>query len=480
MFEVAHLIPLYPELLLCLSVFGLLMYGAFAGNDATDNVLWMSVAALIMAGSLIMEQYGVTLYVFDDMFRIDDFIRFAKLLVIVSAVLALLLTQSWLSQQATRKFEYPILILLATTGLLLMLSANDLLAVYMSLELASLSLYVMAAFDRDNARASEAGLKYFILGSLASGMMLFGTSLIYGFAGSIGFADIASVLEQGDTAANPGLIVGLIFVIVGFCFKISAVPFHMWTPDVYEGTPTPVVTYFAAAPKIAAILLFARVLHQPFAEMIEQWQQIVILISILSMLLGAFAALGQTNIKRLLAYSSIGHMGYALMGIAAGTEAGIQGLLIYLALYLFMSIGAFGFVMILRRGEETVEDIHELGGLSNTNPKAAFFMSLMLFSMAGIPPLAGFFGKMYVFLSAVEAGLYVLAVIGVLSSVVAAYYYIKIVKIMYFDETKKPFDGTMMLSARMVLSLCAIVVLVFFLIPTTLIQLSGVAAAAMM
>ncbi len=466
--DATQLLIMVPEIFLVLVSIALLMLGAFRGNEATGNILLFSSLALVVATYLSLPTGDVKAQAFGGMYSISTFTQFAKVLILISGLFVMIIAKSWLMEKERKRFEFPVLMLLSIVGMMLMVSANDLLALYMGLEMSSLALYVLAAFDRDNLRSSEAGLKYFILGSLASGMMLFGSSLVYGFAGSTSFSALAE-LFAGDVTPQSGLLVGLVMVVVGFCFKVSAVPFHMWTPDVYEGAPTPVTALFATAPKIAAIALFVRFMLEPFGELQAYWQQIIVFVSIASMVIGALGALVQTNIKRLLAYSSIGHMGYALIGLAAGTAAGVQGILIYLTLYIFMSVGVFGFISLMKRQGQAVESIYELGGLSKTCPKSALFVAVMMFSMAGIPPLAGFFGKFYVFLAAIEAQLYTLAVIGVLSSVVAAYYYIKVVKIMYFDEEKDAFDGDASLSMRALLALCALVTLFFFLNPTPLV-----------
>ena len=368
----------------------------------------------------------------------------SRFLTLIGSGGALILSLDYLTFEKQQKFEYGALFLLATLGMLMLISASDLIALYLGLELMSLPLYVIAASNRENARSTEAGLKYFVLGALSSGMLLYGASLIYGFTGTINFAGIAKATQNG---ASIGLIFGLVFLFVGFCFKISAVPFHMWTPDVYEGAPTPVTAFFAAAPKVAAIAIFARATVVAFPGITQQWQQIVVFVSIASMVLGAFAAIGQRNIKRLMAYSSIGHMGYALVGLAAGTPEGVQGVLVYMSIYVAMTLGTFAVILSMRRDGKYVENISDLAGLARTHPTMAFFLGVLLFSLAGIPPLAGFFAKFYVFLAAIKAGLFTLAVIGVLSSVVGAYYYLTIVKIMYFDEPVKSFERMPMLLA---------------------------------
>ncbi len=368
------------------------------------------------------------------------------------------------------------LIVLATTGMFVMVSANDLIALYLGLELQSLALYVLAAIKRDSARATEAGLKYFVLGALASGLLLYGASLIYGFTGTVSFTGIAASLGGGE--ASLGVIIGLVFLLAGLAFKISAVPFHMWTPDVYEGAPTPVTAFFAAAPKVAAMALLVRAVISGFPAITTEWQQIIVFIAIASMILGAFAAIGQRNIKRLMAYSSIANMGFALVGLAAGSEAGVRGVVIYMAIYLTMTLGTFAFILAMRRGDQMVENIDDLAGLATNNPMWAFILAMLMFSLAGIPPLAGFFAKFYVFMAAIEAGLYVLAVIGVLASVVGAYYYLRIVKIMYFDEPAAPFEkigGEL----RAVLAVTGVLVIFFFAWPGPLVEAAGAAARSL-
>jgi NADH-quinone oxidoreductase subunit N len=357
----------------------------------------------------------------------------------------------------------------------MLISASDFIALYLGLELMSLALYVTAAYRRDDLRASEAGLKYFVLGALSSGMLLYGISLMYGFSGTVSFKAVALALTG---PAPLGVVFGLVFLMSGLAFKISAVPFHMWTPDVYEGAPTPVTTFFASAPKMAAMAVLVRVLVTAFPHISHEWRQIVTFIAIASMGLGAFAAIGQTNIKRLMAYSSIGHMGFALVGVAAGTVEGAQGVVIYMAIYLFMTLGTFAGILSMRRGGEYVETIEDLAGLSRTNPWMAFFFAAMMFSLAGLPPLAGFFAKFYVFAAAVNSGLYGLAVIGVLLSVVSAFYYLRIVKIMYFDEAAAPFDATSA-TTRYTLGVTALAVILGVLAPATLTDAALAAAKSL-
>lgn len=425
-----------PEILLAAGALVLLMIGAFAGEKRTGLVSGLAVLLLIgVAAAVILGRDGAT---FDDAFVVDGFGRFVKVLVLIGSALAIIMTRSFAAAEKFDRFELPVLIVLATIGMLLMISSSNLIAVYLGLELQSLALYVVAAIHRDNARSTEAGLKYFVLGALSSGMLLYGSSLIYGFTGHTDFAGIAAAATGGH--ASLGLVFGIVFVAAGLAFKVSAVPFHMWTPDVYEGAPTPVTAFFAAAPKIAAMALFVRVTLDALGPVKADWQQIVAFMSLASMILGAFAAIGQKNIKRLMAYSSIGHMGFALVGLAAGSESGVYGVLIYLATYLAMTAGAFAVILSMRRGGVAVEDIDSLAGLSRSKPAMAYLLGIIMLSLAGIPPFAGFFGKYFVFAAAINAGLYWLAVIGILASVVGAYYYLRIVKIMFFDEPKEGFD----------------------------------------
>jgi NADH-quinone oxidoreductase subunit N len=398
-----------------------------------------------------------------------------KIAVLIGSAVTLMISGDYLKATGSQQFEFPILVALSTLGMLLMISAGDLIALYLGLELSSLALYVVASFNRDSVKSTEAGLKYFVLGALSSGMLLYGASLVYGMTGSVSFSGIASVLKDGTSL---GVIFGLVFILAGLAFKISAVPFHMWTPDVYEGAPTPVTAFFAAAPKIAAMALLVRVVEQAFPHITGQWQQIIVFIAIASMGLGAFAAIGQQNIKRLLAYSSIGHVGFALVGLSAGTAGGVEGVAIYMAIYLVTTLGTFGCVLAMRREGGYVEDIDDLAGLSKTHPMMAFILAMLMFSLAGIPPLAGFFAKWYVFVAAVEAKLYALAVIGVVTSVVGAYYYLRIVKIMYFDEAKAPFLP-MSAAIRLVVGVSGVFVLAFWLYPAPLVTRAVAAAQSL-
>jgi NADH-quinone oxidoreductase subunit N len=468
------LLPALPEIVLAVGAMVLLMLGAFRGEHTAVAVNWLAIVLLVAAGVITLWLPGGTLVTFGGSFIVDPFARFLKLLALTGSAAAILMSFDYLAVEKQQKFEYPILILLSTTGMLMLISAADLIALYLGLELMSLALYVVAAINRDSTRSSEAGLKYFILGALSSGMLLYGASLVYGFTGTVTFTGIAK-------AASPdsiGLILGLVFLFAGFCFKVSAVPFHMWTPDVYEGAPTPITAFFAAAPKVAGIAMFVRTTIVAFPGIVPQWQQIVVFVSIASMALGAFAAIGQRNIKRLLAYSSIGHMGFALIGLAAASSDGVEGVLIYMAIYLAMTLGTFAVVLAMRRGGQMVEGIGDLSGLAHTNPTMAFFLAMLLFSLAGIPPLAGFFAKFYVFLAAIKAGLFALAVIGVVTSVVGAYYYLTIVKIMYFEEPAKPF-APMAIELKIVLAVTGLFNLLFFVYPGPLIAAATTAAKSL-
>jgi NADH-quinone oxidoreductase subunit N len=471
------LMPAAPEIFLAILSMLLLIFGVFRGDKSARTVSWLAVLALIVCGIILTSVQDGRMVTFGGQFVVDDFAHFMKWLVLIGSALAIVMAIRFNEQAGIAKFEYPVLIVFASIGMLMMVSANDLISLYIGLELQSLSLYVVASFRRDSRRSSEAGLKYFVLGALSSGMLLYGASLIYGFAGTTSFDGLATLFKGlGGEGPGVGLVVGLVFVISGLAFKVSAVPFHMWVPDVYQGAPTPVTAFFAVAPKIAAIALFVRVLMGPFGVMIGDWQQVVIVLSIASMALGAFAAIRQTNIKRLMAYSSIGHVGYALIGLAAGTEAGVRGVLVYMAIYLVMNVGTFCCILAMRRTGRMVEGIDDLAGLARTHPLVAMAMAAMMFSMAGIPPLAGFFGKFYIFVAAIDAGLITLAVIGVLTSVVGAFYYLRIIKIMYFEEPVDAFDGKLPGEVRTILVAATLFVMFFFLRPGLIIDGAAVAA----
>jgi NADH-quinone oxidoreductase subunit N len=480
MTPVPDLMPALPEILLACGAMILLMYGVFAGNRATGTISWLAV--LIMATSMIVV-FGTSseerVLALSGLYVADLFSAFMKCLVLLASMATLIMSRSYLKSQKLDRFEYPVLIVLAALGMGMMISATDLMSLYIGLELQSLSLYVLASFRRESQRSNEAGLKYFVLGALSSGMLLYGCSLIYGFTGTTNFASVASIIAEDNGEHSIGLLFGLVFLTAGLAFKVSAVPFHMWTPDVYEGAPTPVTAFFALAPKVAAFALLVRVMIIAFPGMTSEWQQIIVFLSIASMILGAFAAIGQTNIKRLMAYSSIGHMGFALVGLAAGTEDGIRGVLVYLTIYLVMNAGTFGCILSMRRGDVLVENISDLSGLSRRQPMLAFALAIFMFSLAGIPLMAGFFAKLYVFMAAIDAGLYTLAVLGVLASVVGAFYYLRIVKIMYFDDPGEAFDTPVSREIGIIVGTTAIFTLFFWAFPSPLIAGATVAAAAL-
>ncbi|HEY9214281.1 MAG TPA: NADH-quinone oxidoreductase subunit NuoN [Ancylobacter sp.] len=473
-FTLSALGPALPELLLAASAIALLLFGAIVGPKSVDIVNGLALAALFAVLVLVLLGPSEKVVLFNGSFQVDAYGRFLKVLALIGAGGALAMSVDWLKIEKQARFEYAILILLSTLGMMMMISAGDLLALYMGLELMSLALYVIAANNRDSIRSTEAGLKYFVLGALSSGMLLYGASLIYGFTGSINFAQIA----QAAQAPSLGLIFGIVFMFAGLCFKVSAVPFHMWTPDVYEGAPTPVTAFFAAAPKVAAMAVFVRFAIEALPHVTHQWQQIVVFVSLASMVLGSFAAIGQRNLKRLMAYSSIGHMGYALVGLAAGTEQGVRGVLVYMAVYMAMTLGTFACILSMRRKEGMVENYEDLAGLARTSPVKAFMLAALMFSLAGIPPLAGFLAKYYVFLAAIQAGLYTLAVVGVLASVVGAYYYLRIVKVMYFDEPAAAFEP-MPSELRVMLAISGAFTILLFVYPAPLLAAAGVAARAL-
>jgi NADH-quinone oxidoreductase subunit N len=426
-----------PEIVLAIVAMAILIFGVLRKEDSFFLSSMFGLGGFLLAALLVMTgDRGIG---YNGQFVSDAFSSFVKLLILAGAALSLMLSLDYNRKHQIARFEFPVLMLLSVTGMLVMASASNMMTLYLGLELQSLALYVLAAFARDELRSSEAGLKYFVLGALASGLLLYGISLIYGFSGTMDFAALAKALARPD-AASPGLIVGIVFVLVGLAFKISAVPFHMWTPDVYEGSPTSVTVFFSTAPKVAAFGLLLRVMATPFGHLVGAWQELIVLVSIASMILGALAAIGQRSIKRLMAYSSIGHMGYALIGLAVGTPEGIRGVLVYLVVYVFMSAGTFACIIAMQRGGRSLEQISDLSGLARTDPTLALVMAVFMFSMAGIPPLSGFFGKLYVFLAAVQAGMWTLAIIGVLTSVVGAYYYIRVIKVMYFDAPAEAFD----------------------------------------
>jgi NADH-quinone oxidoreductase subunit N len=429
--DFASVAPAYPELLLAVGTVVLLLVGVFINKERSLFVSYGAVLLLAVVGSLILFAPAEGI-LFNGVFIADSFARFMKVLVVFGAALTLVLAIPRDAENGTHKFEYSILALLATLGMMALVSANDLMSLYVSLELQSLAFYVMAAIKRDDAKATEAGLKYFVLGALSSGMLLYGASMVYGFTGHTNLQEI--VVAIASEGRSIGLIFGVVFLLAGVAFKVSAVPFHMWTPDVYEGAPTPVTAFFAAAPKVAAMSMFVRLVMDTFQGITSDWQQIVIFLSIASMVLAAFAAIGQKSIKRLIAYSSIGHVGFALVGLSAGTQVGVEGVAIYMAIYVAMTVGLFACLLSFRTDTGYIETVDELAGAAQARPFVAAIMAILMFSLIGMPPLAGFFAKWHAFLAAIDAQLYVLAVVGVLASAVSAFYYLRVVKVMYFDE----------------------------------------------
>lgn len=470
------LLALLPELLIGIGGMVLLVYGVLGRRNKFVACNAGAIVLLVVAGFFVLAAPAG--FLFGGLFRTSDFTRYGDLLVLLGAVAALLLSFDYNKRQDIARFEYPVLVLYTTLGMLVMVSAGDLMTLYLGLELQSLAMYVCVALARDELRSSEAGLKYFVLGALASGLLLYGVSLVYGFGGTTNFVALAQELN-GSPAAGYGTVIGVVFVLVGLAFKISVAPFHMWTPDVYQGAPTPVTALMGTAPKVAAICLLLSVMLGPFGHLLSQWQMLIQILAVISMLLGSLAAIGQTNFKRLMAYSAIGHMGYALIGLAAGTEAGVQAVLVYVAIYVVMSFGSFACIVAMRRAGKAVENIYDLAGLSAQNPGGALALAVLMWSMAGIPPLSGFFAKLYVFSAAVDAGLVPLAVIGVLTSVIGAFYYLRVIKVMYFDAGQPNFDVTPG-TVRFVMGVGAIVTALLVFVPGPLISAAHAAAKALM
>jgi len=472
------LAPAIPEIVLVCAAMALLILGVLRGEGSTRLVSWLSVLVLVATLGVAGWLGGARQLGFYGMFVTDAFAVFMKALVLLGSAVTIIMGLRYNEEHDIARFEFPVLVLLATTGMMVMISANDLITLYLGLEMQSLALYVTASFDRDSVRSTEAGLKYFVLGALASGMLLYGASLVYGFAGTTSFGQLAG-LFGGGARPSSGLIIGMIFVSVGIAFKVSAVPFHMWVPDVYEGAPTPVSAFFSVAPKVAAIALFVRFLIEPFGGLLAEWRQVIVFLSVASMILGAVAAIAQQNIKRLMAYSSIGHVGYALIGVAAATPSGIRGVLIYMAIYLFMNVGTWAVILCMRQKGQMLEGIADLSGLGRSQPGLALALAIFMFAMAGIPPTAGFFSKLYIFLAAIDAKLVGLAVIGVVTSVVGAFYYLRIVKVMYFDEPLGGFDRPIAAELKWVLVVTAVVTMFFILLPDPIVGSAEVAAAAL-
>ena len=457
---------------------GLLIVGVSFGNESTRVISWSGALGVLFTIFVLLGLDQTGDIVMNGMFKMDAFAGFLKLIILVGVIASIALSVRYLIQQGAARFEYPVLIMLAAVGMMLMVSANNMLMLYVGLELQSLSLYVLAAFRRNSLSSAEAGVKYFVLGALSSGLLLFGISLIYGFTGSIDFGAIQVTLLPMEQVPV-GVVFGLVFILAGLAFKVSAVPFHMWTPDVYQGAPTSVTAFFAIVPKIAAIGLLTRLLIEPFGVLVEQWVQILYFLALASMTVGAFAGIAQSSIKRLLAYSSIGNMGYAMIGLIAASETGISAVLLYMMIYMVMTAGVFAVILSVNRGGKPVDAIDGIAGLSKTNPIMAYAMAVLMLSMAGIPPFAGFFGKLAVFEAAVEQELYILAVLGVLTSVVAAYYYLRIVKVMFFDEPLDSFDKGMPFARRAVLCIAMIFVVGFVVKPAVFLEKTQSAAASL-
>ena len=454
---------LVPEVFLSLSIFSLLMIGVFVKNSF--NLIYkLSIFLIFLLILIVLNTDGETIKIFKESFVSDNFSLFAKLLILISSFFILIISKKYIVDTKNNKFEYPIIVLLSILGMFFMVSSNDLILFYLGLELQSLSLYILASIDRDNLKSSEAGIKFFVLSALSSGLLLYGCSLLYGFTGSTNFEVIAS--NTADSTI--GIIFAMVFILVGLAFKVSAVPFHMWTPDVYEGSPTSVTSFFSVVPKVAGIVIFIRFMYLPFQEILDQWKYILVFISIASMILGAVAAIGQNNIKRLIAYSSIGHIGYAIEGMTPGTENGFKSTLIYISIYAVMNIGVFACIFLMKRNGKYIEDIQELSGASKNHPLMSLSLLIILSSLAGIPPMAGFFAKFYVFMAVIESGMFTLAVIGLVTTVVSAFYYIRIIKIMYFDDPKKPFEQLKDFGIYGSLIVSCIFLVSFFLYPSIL------------
>jgi len=454
---------LLPELFLSISILIILMVGVFK-SDSYNLVNKLTLSILFITILILINDNNEVFKIFSDSFIKDSYSNFIKILILTSSMFVLNLSQTFIKDNKINHFEYPIIILLSILGMFFMVSSNDLILFYLGLELQSLALYILAAIDRDNARSTEAGLKYFILSALSSGLLLYGCSLLYGFTGSTNF----DVISSQVTSENTGAVFAMVFVLVGLAFKISAVPFHMWTPDVYEGSPTSITSFFAVVPKVAGLAVLIRFMQSPFQNILIEWQTIIIFISIGSMILGAVAAIGQSNIKRLMAYSSIGHIGFALAGVATGTVSGYESSIVYICIYVIMNIGAFGCIFMMKIDGNYSEKISDLSGISKKNPLISFAFLIILFSLAGIPPLGGFFAKLYIFMSVVENEMYTLAILGLLTTVISAFYYLKIIKIIYFDEMKNTLDRVENINITGTVLISCLILISFFLYPSFL------------
>ena len=452
-----------PEIFLSLSIFATLLIGVFFKNsyNLVTNITYIIIISLLL---IIFNSFNTSGNLFSNSFISNSFISFFKILILLGTLFVMFITQDFIKETKINYFEYPLLLLFSVLGMFFMISSNDLISFYLGLELQSLALYILASIDRDNLKSNESGIKYFVLSALSSGLLLYGCSLLYGFTGSTNFEEINLKMELDNT----GAIFAMVFILVGLGFKVSAVPFHMWTPDVYQGSPSSVTSFFAVVPKVAGLAILIRFVHIPFEQLIDQWKSILVFMALASMILGAIAAIGQTNIKRLIAYSSIGHIGYALAGISTGTVSGYSASITYISIYVIMNLGAFGCIFLMKKEGKYCEDIKDLTGISKQNPLLAISFLIIMFSLAGIPPLAGFFAKLYIFMSVIESGMYTLAIVGLLSTVISAFYYLRIVKIIYFDEIKKPFDKTKNIGIASTVFLSCLILVMFFLYPSIL------------
>jgi len=454
---------IFPEIFLSLSIFATLLIGVFFKNsyNLVTNITYIIIISLLL---IIFNSFNDSGNLFSNSFISNSFTNFFKILILLGTLFIMLITQNFIKEMKINYFEYPLLLLFSILGMFFMISSNDLMSFYLGLELQSLALYILASIDRDNLKSNESGIKYFVLSALSSGLLLYGCSLLYGFTGSTNFEEINLKMELENT----GAVFAMVFILVGLAFKVSAVPFHMWTPDVYQGSPSSVTSFFAVVPKVAGIAILIRFVQVPFEQLIDHWKNILVFMSLASMILGAVAAIGQTNIKRLIAYSSIGHIGYALAGISTGTLTGYSSSIAYISIYIIMNLGVFGCIFLMKKDGKYCEDIKDLAGISKQNPLLAISFLTIMFSLAGIPPLAGFFAKFYVFMSVIENGMYTLAIIGLLSTVISAFYYLRIIKIIYFDEIKNPFDKIKNLGITSTIFLSCSILALFFLYPSIL------------
>ena len=452
-----------PEIFLSLSIFVTLLMGVFFKNNynLVTNITYIIIISLLL---IILNSFNETGNLFSNSFVSNSFTNFFKILILLGTLFVMFITQDFIKEMKINYFEYPLLLLFSVLGMFFMISSNDLMSFYLGLELQSLALYILASIDRDNLKSNEAGIKYFVLSALSSGLLLYGCSLLYGFTGSTNFEEINLKMKLENT----GAIFAMVFILVGLAFKVSAVPFHMWTPDVYQGSPSSVTSFFAVVPKVAGIGILIRFIHIPFEQLTDQWKNILVFMSLASMILGAVAAIGQTNIKRLIAYSSIGHIGYTLAGISTGTITGYSSSITYISIYVIMNLGVFGCIFLMKKDGKYCEDIQDLAGISKQNPLLAISFLIIMFSLAGIPPLAGFFAKFYVFMSVIESGMYTLAIIGLLTTVISAFYYLRIIKIIYFDEIKNPFDRIKNFGIKTTVLLSCSTLVLFFLFPSIL------------